>query len=83
MVYSDTVALTVGKADSTTVLETSGTGGNATHETAAGETTKTVTAQYNISGKTYQKYDNAYTGDKHIESGVYGASDSTGYHITR
>ena len=80
VVYSDTVALTVGKADSTTVLETSGTGGNATHETAAGETTKTVTAQYNISGKTYQKYDNAYTGDKHIESGVYGASDSTGYH---
>ena len=80
VVYSDTVALTVGKADSTTVLETSGTGGNATHETAAGETTKTVTAQYNISGKTYQKYDNTYTGDKHIESGVYGASDSTGYH---
>ena len=79
VVYSDTVKLTVGKADSTTVLETSATGGNATHETTAGETTKTVTAQYNISGKTYQKYDNAYTGDKHIESGVYGASDSTGY----
>lgn len=79
VVYSDTVKLTVGKADSITVLETSGTGGNATHETTAGETTKTVTAQYNISGKTYQKYDNAYTGDKHIESGVYGTSDSTGY----
>lgn len=80
VVYSDTVKLTVGKADSTTVLKTSGTGGSATHETTAGETKKTVTAQYNISGKTYQKYDNAYTGDKHIESGVYGASDSTGYH---
>lgn len=80
VVYSNTVTLTVGKADSTTVLKTSGTGGSATHETTAGETKKTVTAQYNISGKTYQKYDNAYTGDKHIESGVYGASDSTGYH---
>lgn len=80
VVYSDTVKLTVGKADSTTVLKTSGTGGSATHETTAGETKKTVTAQYNISGKTYQKYDNAYTGDKHIESGVYGASGSTGYH---
>lgn len=80
VVYSNTVKLTVGKADSETELKTSGTGGSATHETAAGETTKTVTAQYNISGKTYQKYDNAYTGDKHIESGVYGASDSTGYH---
>ena len=80
VVYSDTVALTVGKADSTTVLETSGTGGNATHETAAGETTKTVTAQYNISGKTYQKYDNAYNGEDKITDGVYGASDSDGYH---
>ena len=80
VVYSDTVTLTVGKADSETELKTSGTGGSATHETTAGEAAKTVTAQYNISGKTYQKYDNAYTGDKHIESGVYGTSDSTGYH---
>ena len=79
VVYSDTVTLTVGKADSETELKTSGTGGSATHETTAGEAAKTVTAQYNISGKTYQKYDNAYTGDKHIESGVYGTSDSTGY----
>lgn len=80
VVYSDTVKLTVGKAGSTTTLSTDNkTGGSATHETTAGETTKTVTAQYNISGKTYQKYDNAYTGDKHIESGVYGASDSNGY----
>ena len=80
VVYSNTVKLTVGKAGSETALETSRTGGNATYETTAGETKKTVTAQYNISGKTYQKYDNAYTGDKHMESGVYGASDSTGYH---
>lgn len=78
VVYSDTVTLTVGKADSETELKTSGTGGNATHETT-GTATKIVTAQYNISGKTYPKYDNAYTGDTHIESGVYGASDSTGY----
>ena len=79
VVYSDTVKLTVGKAGSETTMETSRTGGKATHETTAGETKKTVTAQYNISGKTYQKYDNAYTGDKHIESGVYGTSDNDGY----
>ena len=79
VVYSDTVTLTVGKAGSTTALETSRTGGSATHETTAGETTKTVTAQYNISGKTYQKYENAYNGANALTD-VYGASDSTGYH---
>lgn len=83
VVYSDTVELTVGKASSTTELGTSRTGGNATHETTAEGTTKTVTAQYNISSngtlKTYQKYNNAYTGDNALTD-VYGASDSTGYH---
>ena len=81
VVYSDTVELTVGKASSTTELGTSRTGGNATHETTAEGTTKTVTAQYNISSngtlKTYQKYNNAYTGDNALTD-VYGASDSTG-----
>ena len=80
VVYSNTVKLTVGKAGSETALETSGTGGSATHETAAGETTKTVTAQYNISGKTYQKYDNAYIESDKITGDVFGGSDSTGYH---
>lgn len=79
VVYSNTVKLTVGKADSETELKTSGTGGSATHETTAGETKKTVTAQYNISGKTYQKYDNAYTGTAKITTDVYGASDTDGY----
>ena len=83
VVYSNMVKLTVGKADSTTELKTSRTGGNATHETTAEGTTKTVTAQYNITSngtsKTYQKYNNAYTGDDALTD-VYGASDSTGYH---
>lgn len=83
VVYSNTVKLTVDKADSTTELKTSRTGGNATHETTAEGTTKTVTAQYNITSngtsKTYQKYNNAYTGDDALTD-VYGASDSTGYH---
>ena len=79
VVYSNTVELKVGKAGSTTTLSTDNkTGGSATHETTV-ETKKTVTAQYNINGKTYQKYDNAYTSDKHIESGVYGTSDNDGY----
>ena len=78
VVYSDTVKLTVGKASSETTLTTSGTGGTATHETT-GTATKTVTAQYNISGKTYQKFNNAYTGTNALTD-VYGASDSTGYH---
>ena len=46
VVYSNMVKLTVGKADSTTELGTSRTGGNATHETTV-ETKKTVTAEYN------------------------------------
>lgn len=83
VVYSNTVKLTVDKASSTTELGTSRTGGNATHETTAEGTTKTVTAQYNITSngtsKTYQKYNNAYTGDDALTD-VYGASDSTGYH---
>ena len=84
VVYSDTVKLTVGKAGSTTELGTSRTGGNATHETTAEGTTKTVTAQYNISYndtlKTYQKFNNAYTGDNALTNvGVYGTSDTDGY----
>ncbi len=79
VVYSNTVKLTVGKAGSTTALETSRTGGKATHETTGTAATKTVTAQYNINDKTYQKYENAYTGDNALTD-VYGASDSTGYH---
>jgi len=77
VVYSKTVTLTVGKAGSTTALETSRTGGKATHETTV-TTTKSVTAQYNISGKSYQKYENAYTGDKALTD-VYGTSDTDGY----
>lgn len=78
VVYSNTVKLTVGKAGSTTALKTSRTGGKATHETTAEETKKTVTAQYNISGKTYQKYENAYTGDNALKD-VYGTSETDGY----
>ncbi len=77
VVYSKTVTLTVGKAGSTTALETSRTGGKATHETT-GTTTKSVTAQYNINDKMYQKYKNAYTGDKALTD-VYGTSDTDGY----
>ena len=79
VVYSKTATLTVGKAGSTTTLSTGDkTGGIATHEKTAGETTKTVTAQYNINNKTYQKYENAYTGDKALTD-VYGTSDTDGY----
>ena len=61
VVYSETAMLTVGKAGSETRLSTreNATGGNATYETT-GETQKTVAAQYDIGGKTYQKYANAY-----------------------
>lgn len=78
VVYSNTVKLTVGKAGSETTLSTGNkTGGNATHETT-GTATKTVTAQYDISGKTYQKYNNAYTGDNALTN-VYGTYDSGSY----
>ena len=78
VVYSNTVKLTVGKAGSETTLSTGNkTGGIATHETT-GTATKTVTAQYDISGKTYQKYNNAYTGDNALTN-VYGTYDSGDY----
>lgn len=79
VVYSNTVKLTVDKASSTTVLGTSRTGGNATHETTV-ETKKTVTAEYKQGNATYQKYKNAYTEDDKITGDVFGGSDSTGYH---
>lgn len=79
VVYSNMVKLTVGKADSTTELGTSRTGGNATHETTV-ETKKTVTAEYKQGNATYQKYKNAYTEDDKITGDVFGGSDSTGYH---
>ena len=78
VVYSNTVKLTVGKAGSETTLSTSGTGGSATHETTGTAATKTVTAQYNINDKTYQKYENAYTGDNALKD-VYGTSETDGY----
>ena len=78
VVYSNTVKLTVGKAGSTTTLSTDNkTGGSATHETTV-ETKKTVTVQYNINNKTYQKYENAYTGDNALKD-VYGTSETDGY----
>ena len=79
VVYSDTVKLTVGKAGSTTALETNRTGGSATHETTV-ETKKTVTAEYKQGNATYQKYKNTYTGSDKITVDVFGGSDSTGYH---
>lgn len=79
VVYSNMVKLTVGKADSTTELKTSRTGGNATHETTV-ETKKTVTAEYKQGNATYQKYKNAYIESDKITGDVFGGSDSTGYH---
>ena len=79
VVYSNMVKLTVGKADSTTELGTSRTGGNATHETTV-ETKKTVTAEYKQGNATYQKYKNAYIESDKITGDVFGGSDSTGYH---
>ena len=79
VVYSNTVKLTVGKAGSTTTLSTDNkTGGSATHETTGTAATKAVTAQYNINDKTYQKYENAYTGDNALKD-VYGTSETDGY----